>query len=522
MCLGGETRQCSRLRVVFSRQPSNLCVLPPTSAEKVTLVGILVAAFALRIGMAMLFPGFDHPDELVQYLEQGHRLAFGYGVIPWEFRDGIRSWIYPGFLAGLMWITDRLGGGAGAYLTVIACALSTFSVLIVVIGWDWARRLAGPQAGLIAAVVMATWFELVYYGSKSLTEPPAAVMLFGAAWLLISGRGTTQRMAFLGGLLLGMAFVMRIHLAPAILLVGGISCLDAPVRRGLLVGAGGLIVVSAAGWLDWVTWGTPFQSIWKMVATDLFEGKASSFGTLPWYAYAVKYARAWTGFVVPMAVFAFYGARRSPALLLIPLVIIVSHSFVGQKLYRFLFPALPFILLAAAIGTADFVAAMRRAWPRLGRGVLLVAVALGWVVTSSSLAIGDGFAKHIRHYTSLLAAFSDLRRQDVLCGVGLVAVPWYGTGGYTYLHRDVPLYVLNPRDGSYDTWRAPWEAFNRVLAPVQMALPDLRFSRMRCYSNEYCLYGTRRPMRREPERTINKYLMGSTRPANRAMSSSDW
>jgi GPI mannosyltransferase 3 len=493
----------------FNRRPTSEHVPPPTAAEKGMLAGILVVAFVLRVALAVLFPNLYHPDEAVQYLEQGHRLAFGYGVIPWEFRDGIRSWSFPGFLAGLMWITDRLGGGAAAYLVVVACVLSAFSVLIVAIAWDWARRLAGPYAGLIAAVVTATWFELVYFGSKALTETPAAVMLFGAAWLLVSGRETTQRMTFLGGLLLGMAFVMRVQLAPAILLVAAVGCFREPIRKGLLVGAGGLVVVAAAGWLDWATWGTPFQSMWKGVTANLLGGKASSYGVLPWYAYVVKYARAWTGFVVPMVAFALYGGRRSPALLLVPLVIFASHSLVAHKEYRFLFPALPFILLAAAVGTADFMTAMRRAWSRVGKGVLLAAVALGWVATSASLAIGDRFARHVRNYASLLAAFSDLRREDALCGIGLVAVNWYGTGGYAYLHRDVPLYVLNPRDGSFDVWRAPWEAFNRVLAPIRMPLPDPRFSRMRCYSGEYCLLGRPGNCVPQPERSINVYLRES-------------
>lgn len=475
------------------------------------LAAILVVAFALRIALAVLFPNLDHPDEAVQYLEQGHRLAFGYGIIPWEFRDGIRSWSFPGFLAGLMWLTDWLGGGAGAgaYLVVIACVLSAFSVLVVAIAWEWARRLAGPEAGLIAAVVTATWFELVYFASKSLTEAPAAVMLFGAAWLLMSGRETTQRMVFLGGLLLGMALVMRVHLAPAIALVAVVGCLGAPVRRWLLVSAGGLAVVLAGGLLDWMTWGMPFQSMWKIVTANLVEGKGSSFSTLPWYAYAVKYARAWAGFVVPMAALALFGARRSPALLLVPLVIVVSHSFIGLKIYRFLFPALPFILLAAAIGTADVAAAMRRAWPGSGTRVLLAAVALGWVATSASLAISDRFVRQVRNYASLLAAFGDLRRDDVVCGVGLVATPWYGTGGYAYLHRNVPLYVLNPRDGSFDAWRAPWDAFNRVLAPVRMPLPDPRFSRVGCYAGEYCVHARPGQCVAEPDRSINAYLGGA-------------
>ena len=41
----------------------------------------------------------SHPDEIYQTQEQAHRLVYGYGIVPWEFRDGVRSWILPGLLA---------------------------------------------------------------------------------------------------------------------------------------------------------------------------------------------------------------------------------------------------------------------------------------------------------------------------------------------------------------------------------------------------------------------------------------
>ena len=51
---------------------------------------------------ALAFPNVVWPDEIFQTLEQAHRLAFGYGIVPWEFRAGARSWLLPGLLAGAM------------------------------------------------------------------------------------------------------------------------------------------------------------------------------------------------------------------------------------------------------------------------------------------------------------------------------------------------------------------------------------------------------------------------------------
>ena len=67
----------------------------------------------LAIGLALRVAAFNpyaahHPDESIQYLEQAHRIVFGYGVVPWEFRYFIRSWLIP--LALAQPLQDTTGG----------------------------------------------------------------------------------------------------------------------------------------------------------------------------------------------------------------------------------------------------------------------------------------------------------------------------------------------------------------------------------------------------------------------------
>ena len=120
--------------------------IPVSRGEVMALTAILVLAFVLRMAIPIYLPNIYHPDEVFQYLEQGHRLAFHYGVVPWEYRTGIRSWALPGFLGALMLVTSWFGGGAAAYLLVIAAALSLLSLVVVVVSWWWTRALAGPTA----------------------------------------------------------------------------------------------------------------------------------------------------------------------------------------------------------------------------------------------------------------------------------------------------------------------------------------------------------------------------------------
>lgn len=141
-------------------------------------VGIVVVSLLLRLYFALAFPNIHHPDEVFQYLEQAHRSVFGYGVIPWEYRDGIRSWVVPGFLAGIIKISSSLASSEPQmYLALVAAVLSVLSLSVVVIGFLWAYRTQGPLAGIITAVLCGVWFELIYFAPKPLTEAIAAHLL---------------------------------------------------------------------------------------------------------------------------------------------------------------------------------------------------------------------------------------------------------------------------------------------------------------------------------------------------------
>jgi hypothetical protein len=466
------------------------------------LLAILAAAFALRVLLALLLPNIHHSDEVFQYLEQGHRLAFGYGVVPWEYRDGTRSWLLPGFLGGLMWLTAALGGGAAAYLAVIAAVLSAISLSIVAVAWLWARRLAGPVAALYAAAITATWFELVYFGAKPLTEALAASALFAGAFLLSPAARPHRSALVAAGVLLGLAGALRVHLAPAILVIALAGCFRRPGKDWLACGIGGLLVAAASGVLDWATWGYPFASYWANVEVNLLHDKASQYGISVWYAYIALYVVTWSGFLVPLVLLALAGARRAPMLLVVPLVIVASHSAIAHKEYRFVLPALPFVLLAAAIGTADFIAAVKRAGTSFDERRLLAAALLVWTATSAVLMFGDRFRTHLTRSAAEIKALASLRMSAPPCGLGLISVPWYYGGGYTYLHRNIPIYPIRSRDDPSGTS----DAFDVAIAEKDAPLPPLGYRLERCYSGTVCVFRRSGTCVDRPDRMVNEVL----------------
>jgi hypothetical protein len=80
---------------------------------ELALGAVLAGALAIRFLVATVSPTVIWPDEIFQSLEQAHRLVWGFGLVPWEFRVGARSWLLPGFLAAVMRITAGLARGSG-------------------------------------------------------------------------------------------------------------------------------------------------------------------------------------------------------------------------------------------------------------------------------------------------------------------------------------------------------------------------------------------------------------------------
>ena len=96
-----------------------------SSSILLLLLAFLLIGMILRVGAAIEFPNMDTPDEILETMEPGHHLAYGYGVVLWEWRQGAHSWVFPAFLAGVMRTTAWMGPGSTGYrwgIAIVLCA----------------------------------------------------------------------------------------------------------------------------------------------------------------------------------------------------------------------------------------------------------------------------------------------------------------------------------------------------------------------------------------------------------------
>ena len=92
----------------------------------------------------LFVPSMNWGDEVFQTVEPAHRLVYGYGLMTWEFQLGMRSWLLPGTIAGLIELGRMVGDGPEYYLAAIAIGLGILAAAPVVCGFPVVPALVWP------------------------------------------------------------------------------------------------------------------------------------------------------------------------------------------------------------------------------------------------------------------------------------------------------------------------------------------------------------------------------------------
>lgn len=437
-------------------------------------------AFAVRAGLAWRFPNIFFADEIFQTLEPAHRLVFGYGVITWEWGIGMRSWVFPSFLAAVMRATAWMGPGSTGYLLGTTIVLSLISLTAVWFGYAWAKRASGTPAAVLAAIACALYFDLVYFAPKALNEVVAAhVMLPGLYLGRYGQRWSERKRMFLAGLLCGLAACLRIQLLPALIFALAYFCYPHWRKRAPAVIAGASAPVLLFGIVDWVTWSYPWQSFIRSYTANLVHGLGKELSsTEPWYWYLLVLL----ALIGPAVLFLYHGCKQSPFLAIFCGIIVVSHSMIPHKEVRYIYPVIAPAITLAAIGVVELLEEFRK------RGAMFLnkpqwVVAIGAICLLGSSAMLA--AQHADWYETPwgIGAFDRLSREASLCGVGIYDRNWTESGGYTHLHRNVPIIQL----GSAAELTRDAPSFNALIAPHNSPGIPLGFTQSQCWKG-VCLF----------------------------------
>ena len=455
------------------------------------LAGVLLLAAILRSAAATA-PGFHHPDAIYQYLEPAYRLLGGEGVVTWEWRTGIRSWLLPLLLAGPMWVGERIADTGALPVVLPRLAMAGASLSLVWSAWQLGRRVS-PQAALLAGFVAAIWFEFIHFGAQTLAEPIATAAFLPAA-VLLTGAAPTRRGFAGAGALLAFAVLMRPHYAPAAAALAIASAWPALTRRVPARGAvadwtafalGCLPVLIVSAGVDIATGSQPFAWVIENVRQNIVENRAAAYGVLPPLTYVVWFGLLWQWWSVPLLVGVRFGWRICPPLIVAALVNALLHSLIGHKEYRFVFLTDAALVILSAIGWGVLLQMAARRWPARAR-IAAIGVAAAWGAASLLLADTEQMRAFLDRGRPGSVLFAAIRRDPASCGVALVGDHFSDVPGRVSLHRGTALFMIlrgDPALTPADPWIAArrWQAgFNRIVTPLPTATLPAGYTRARC------------------------------------------
>ena len=415
---------------------------------------VLALAFAARAAVALSGDFVLHPDEIMQYLEPAHRLAFGNGAIYWEYFYGARSWLVPGLVAGVLKLFDLgqpwwyVGG-----VKLVFCALS----LPVPAAMYWvARRHFSETAARVALLAGAFWYELVGFAHKPMTEFVATAPLLALLALCVRPTADGSRVVWQAAGLAVLAAAIRLQYAPLALLLLGIVLLR--TRNKLQLVLASVVLLFAVGVFDALTWD---RGLFHSYVTNLrfnmiiAEWRA---GESPPYQFVWWLTLGGGGLSVLCLALALIAPRRYGLLLALIAIVLLAHSLQAHKEYRFIFAVIPLWLLigadlatrAAAWASARVqrTAGLRWAWSVAG--AVCVAVSLAGLLNAlphqqqvyRAWSQETGKVSFVRRRVQdpIFAAYRYLARAPDVAAVWQVDRPYYNLPGYYYLHRGIPFY----------------------------------------------------------------------------------
>ena len=323
-----------------------------TGGQKNALLIIILAALVLRLVMAFVADSFNHPDENFQIMEQAHRLVFGYGFIPWEYRFAARSWMVPGIMSLFLFPFKWLGiDRPDIYVPAVHAIMGIISLIFVIAAFRIGTRLKSPRAGLWAAFITAGWYEMIYFAVRPLSEVWGT--LFFIVGLVLYVQERTARRTFWGTLLICLSAAIRIDLIP---LAAAAILLYAPWRnRKLLFTTAVAVIISIVftGLFETITLGKPFVSYLHYYEVDKSFFMQNSFGDTFGLDYLLfpGFASLFLFWVVWLA--GLINWKSTGKIAVLCLIVVLSHFLVPVKAheidYRHVFIVIPLTLIVSGI-----------------------------------------------------------------------------------------------------------------------------------------------------------------------------
>ncbi|XP_059212503.1 GPI mannosyltransferase 3 [Centropristis striata] len=394
---------------------------------------LVVFSVVFRLMNCFLVQSSFVPDEYWQSLEVSHRMVFNYGYLTWEWKAGIRGFIYPLFFAVIYKILHVINYDLVHLLIWLPRILQAlFAAFADVKFFFLLRTLESPDVAKWTFFChMVSWFSW-FCCTRTLTNS-AETTLTCLALVYFPLPGSTKHSSSVYLSLVAVAVLVRptalIVWFPLVLLhfYQEENKLRLVTHSLLPIGAVALVISTVIDCIFYEKW-TLVQ--FNFVKFNVFHGVADFYGAHPWHWYLSQGLAVLLGPHLPLFVHGCCLAARKYKTLLAAIVWTVAvYSCLPHKEFRFLYPLLPFCMIFCGMSLAHL-----GAWRRPAALLLLV--------TNLSAALYTGLV----HQRGTLDAMSHVR---ALCDVTstpppdvLFLMPCHSTPYYSHVHCPMKMRFL--------------------------------------------------------------------------------
>jgi hypothetical protein len=452
--------------------------MPKVSEKQLVFIvlGLILAiGLVMRLNLAFFDQGIYWPDEIYQSIEPAHHLAFGYGMLPWEYQDGARSWLFPAALAGVMKFTKLTVGDDPANYLLAIRLLFIFASLAVAFGvYRFACYRGVSRWAALSGVAFIMLSELtIFFSNRALTENASAFLIFMAFFSVASPQPSKKRL-LLGILWMGLSFFLRLQ--NLLIGVGFVIWIWQLYGRksAFQAGVGLLGIFFLLGFSDLMTWGSAFHTVLTYLKFNLVENYAAQFGVVGFEYYFVTLGSALGWLSVIVLVLICLAGFRQPVLLLTVAFYFFIHTLIPHKELRFMLPLVPLVAVLICFGMDQIIQRLS-SWPWNWSIPVIFIMALALTLLRfPQLTFADiGLANFRPAEKSAYDSFGAVNRLLLqayhlpdLCGLKIEELGVLNTGGYSYLHRPVAFF-----DSTGPAFES--QAFNYLIAKQLSDFPSM-------------------------------------------------
>lgn len=324
-------------------------------AREHPVITILLAGGVLRLLAVIFSPGYMASDDHFLVI----RPAWDWlnGRMTW-LEDGVpikRGILYPYVIYALLGAMNWIGlHDTGAQMFVIRFLHATWSMTLIPLVYFFIRQYADRRVALIGGLIAATHFIMPFMAVRNLVEVISQPLVLAGLFLLENAAreerdGSNRLGAFLGGILLGASFMLRIQTA----VFGVAAVMVLLVRRRWrdagYAALGGLVMLLIEGLVDYLSFGYFLSSVLHSLYGQ--SQIIHEYVTSPWWTYIATITAV---LIPPIGVLAWYfferAAKHVPVSFWATAAFLLVHSIIPQKQERFLLPAFGVLIVLMMIG----------------------------------------------------------------------------------------------------------------------------------------------------------------------------